>query len=212
MHPEEYRWYRRAALLIPALSTFFVLQAPGTAHATTLAFGFELAGDFNHDGDTLINLIFTDNATQEIYGGQGVRLAATSALRLGTHEMHEAQVLLNIGLKYSTMLRSQNANLDFVRVPLEVLGFYHNKPWHLRAGAGLLVNLHTSLRGSGALSFVDVTFRPALGAILQADFVWQGWTIGIRYTLLQFRPTNVDVRLRANSVGFTLGYLSGSSS
>jgi hypothetical protein len=187
-----------AAALIVLVST--------TARATTFEAGGALVGDFNAGGDTLAVLHFTDSSTQEITAGQGLIFAAGAGAIFFDEGPHRLETLLNLGLKYSTMQPTSNADLSFVRVPIELLAFYRNDALHFRVGGGASWYVFNSLSGSGAASNLNVDFKPALGGIVQADFIWNSLSLGVRYTTLTLHPKDIDASLSANTIGIAFSY------
>ena len=114
--------------------------------------------------------------------------------------------MLTIGVKYSTMQRTDNADLTFLRVPIELLAFYRNDRLHFRVGGGPALYLGNSVKGSGAASDLDITFDPAFAGIAEADFITGGFFAGLRYTALRLHTTTPSASFSANSIGVSLGY------
>lgn len=180
-----------------------VLARP--AHATTFELGGALGADFNAGADTLQTLHYSDGTEQQIKAGNGLLLAAGAGAMFFDHQPHRLETQLTLGIKYSTMEPTNNASLDFVRVPVELLAFYRNEDFHFRVGGGGAWYVSNSLSGGGALN-VDTHFKPALGAIAQADFVWGAFAVGLRYTALRLRAEDASVSASANSLGLELSY------
>ena len=187
-------------LVVAALSSLSV-----EAHATTFELGGALGVDFNAGADTLLVLHYSDGTSQDIKAGNGLLVAAGGGVMFFDQQPHRLETQLTVGVKYSTMTPTDNASLDFVRVPIELLAFYRNEDWHFRVGGGGAWYVSNSLSGGGALSG-DAKFGPALGAVAQADFVWNAFAIGLRYTLLQLRAEGADRSASANSLGLNLSY------
>jgi hypothetical protein len=175
------------------------------AHATTFELGGAVGADFNAGADTLLTLHYSDGTEQAIKAGNGLLVAAGAGAMFFDQQPHRLETQLTLGIKYSTMQPTNNASLDFVRVPVELLAFYRNEDWHFRVGGGGAWYVSNSLSGSGALNG-DAHFDPALGAIVQADFVWKAFAVGLRYTLLRLHDRDADVSASANSVGLGLSY------
>jgi len=175
------------------------------AHATTFELGGTLGGDFNAGADTLLTLHYTDGTSQDIKAGNGLRASVGGGLMLFDQQPHRLETQLTIGIKYSTMQPTNNASLNFVRVPIELLAFYRNEDWHFRVGGGPAWYVSNSLSGGGALEG-EAKFGSALGGIVQADFVWNSFAVGLRYTALKLRADGADRSANANSVGVNLSY------
>jgi hypothetical protein len=176
------------------------------ASATQFEAGGGLDLDFNAGADTLAVLQFTNGSNQDIKAGNGVTIKAGGGALFFGPQPHRLETVLTIGFKYSTMQPAQNADLSFVRVPVELLAFYRNDELHFRVGGGTALYLVNSLSGSGAASGLDVTFDPAFAGIVEADFVWKGFFAGLRYTALQLHTPSASVDFAANSIGVSLGY------
>jgi len=189
------------SLLIAAACSTLSLQA----RATTFELGGALGADFNAGADTLLVLKYSDGTTQDIKAGNGLLAAVGGGVMFFDQQPHRLETQLTIGVKYSTMSPANNASLDFVRVPIELLAFYRNEDWHFRLGGGGAWYVSNSLSGGGALNG-EAKFGPALGGIAQADFVWNAFAVGLRYTLLQLRADGADRSANANSLGVNLSY------
>ena len=188
----------------PCVLGVFLTLAP-SAHATTFELGGAVGADFNAGADTLLTLHYSDGTEQAIKAGNGLLIAAGAGALFFDQQPHRLETQLTLGIKYSSMQPTSNANLDFIRVPVELLAFYRNEDWHFRVGGGGAWYAFNSLSGSGALGG-SAHFEPALGAIAQADFVWGAFSLGLRYTLLRLHERDADASASANSIGLSLGY------
>ena len=177
------------------------------ARATTFELGGAVGADFNAGAGTLLTLHYSDGTEQAIKAGNGLLISAGAGALFFDQQPHRLETQLTLGIKYSTMQPANNASLDFIRVPIELLAFYRNEDWHFRVGGGGAWYVSNTLSGGGALSG-SAHFAPALGAIAQADFVWGAFSLGLRYTLLQLRESDAgsSASASANSLGVNLGY------
>ncbi len=175
------------------------------ARATTFELGGTLGADFNAGADTLLTLKYSDGTSQDIKAGNGLRAAAGGGIIFFDEQPHRLETQLTIGIKYSSMTPTNNASLSFVRVPIELLAFYRNEDFHFRVGGGAAWYVANSLSGGGALEG-EAKFGSALGGIAQADFVWNAFAIGLRYTLLKLRADGAEESASANSIGLNLSY------
>lgn len=176
------------------------------AGATTFEAGGSVYGDFNLGADKLAVLQFTDQTSQDIKAGNGLMLQAGAGALFIDGSEHHIETTLSLGLKYSTMRPAENANLSFLRVPIELLAFYRNEALHFRIGGGPACYVFNSLSGSGAASNLDVKFKPAVGGIIEADAVVKDFFFGLRYTILKLHPNDSDASFSANSLGVGIGY------
>ena len=119
------------AVLIPAL-----------AQAATFRPLVGIGGEFG--GDKLLTVVYTDSSTQDVNAGQGFSLFGGVATQ-GLVDMGPISLDLQatLGVKYSTISQSSNANLDYFRFPAELLGFVHWKD--LRVGAGPVYHFGNSI-------------------------------------------------------------------
>jgi hypothetical protein len=194
-----------------AIGLVVVLGSSPAVHATTYEIGGGVAGDFNAGADTLVELQFADGDTQEIKAGNGLSLFGSAGALFFDQYQHRLQTSLCLGVKLSTMQPTSNADLTFVRFPIELLAFYRNDNWHVRVGGGGVMHLGNSLTGSGAASNIDLDLDTAVGGVAQADFVYNEWSVGMRYTALSYRVSGAEGSAAANSIGVTLGYVYGFS-
>jgi hypothetical protein len=193
-------------IVLTSACAVLLFGTPGRAGATTtLEVGGGGVVDFNM-GDDVLKLTFTDGSTQNISAGNGVGLSLGAGVIFFDGQTHELEVTLTAGFKYSTMSPAQNASLDWVRVPLELLAFYRNDTLHFRVGGGATMYGLNSLSGGGDLSGLDVHFAPSPGAILQADFIWGGLFAGLRFTIMSFHSTTSNENISANALGVDLGF------
>ena len=162
--------------------------------------------DFNAGADTLATLQFTNGSTQDIKAGNGLLLSLGGGAIFFEGQPHRLETLLSVGVKFSTMQPAQNADLSFVRVPIEFLAFYRNDDLHFRVGGGGGLYAYGSLSGSGAASNIQLDFKPAVAGIVQADFLWGRGFLGVRYTHLNYGVSGSDASAAASSIGFTLGF------
>jgi hypothetical protein len=192
----------RAILLSAA--AFAVALAPSRGRAATFELGAAMVADFNL-GDAVAELTYKDGSTQEITAGNGVTLAAGIGTIFFEEQDHRLELQLTAGAKLSTMRPTSNADLSWVRVPIELLAFYRNDSLHFRIGGGASLCALNSLSGSGAASTIDAKFEPALGGVVQADFIWGNFYAGLRTTLVSYRPEGATRSISANSIGISLG-------
>jgi len=201
-----YRGTMRFAFQLGAPACIAAMCVGLPAQATTFELGGTLGADFNLGADTLLELEYDDGSVQEIKAGNGVLLSLAAGALFFDHQPHQLEAVLSLGLKYSTMQETSNAGLDFLRFPIDLLAFYRNEELYFRAGGGLVWYPSSSLTGSGELP-IDQSFDAALGGIVQLDFVYAGWSLGMRYTALSLTPSGTDVSISANSLGGSLSYV-----
>ena len=169
-----------------------VPQAP-TVHK------FGWVGDLTleYGGDVLVTLIFDDGSEQDILAGQGGALAFGFDYRPPT--MPQLGLRTTAGIKF-TSNASDNANISFIRFPIEVVGSYYlPKDW--RVGAGLAYHTGVSFNGDGFVP--DVDFDPAAGATLELGWRW----LALTYTQIEYKANGGS--LDASAVGISLNWVFG---
>ena len=168
--------------------------------------GAAVGADFNAGADTLATLMFTDGSKQDIKAGNGILLSLGGGAIFFEGQPHRLETVLDIGVKFSTMQPSQNADLSFVRIPIDLLAFYRNDDLHFRVGGGGAFYPYSKLSGSGAASNLQADFKPGLAGIVQADILWGRGYLGVRYTHLNYSVSGSDATAAAHSIGVTLGF------
>jgi hypothetical protein len=165
-------WFSAAFLLAAAV--------PAGALAQDLRPVFKLGYDFG--GDTLVTALFTDGSTKSIKANEGLFMGVGASILNGAKNL-EGEV--SISYKFQTISAS-NGDIQFTRVPLDALFFY--RQYWFRVGGGLTYHMSPKVEGSGVVGGLNVNFKDALGAILQADYLF-GPTVavGLRYTMLEYK-------------------------
>ncbi len=102
------------------------------------------------------------------------------------------------------MAPTENANLEFMRFPIEGLAFYRNDDWFFWIGGGAQLLLGASLKGSGALDGLDGKFNPAIGGLGQFDFIYKGSSLGVRYTRQGLTAKDSGARFASHSIGLQI--------
>jgi hypothetical protein len=194
-------------LTVVALVVGAAASAPARrASAAIGEVGATMGADFNAGADTLATLRFSDGSTQDIKGGNGILLSAGGGAIFFEGQPHRLETVMGVGVKFSSMQPTQNADLSFVRIPIELLAFYRNDDAHFRVGAGGAWSPYSSLSGSGAASNLQIDFKPGLAEIVQADFLWGRGYLGVRYTHLNYTVSGSGATPAASSIGVTLGF------
>lgn len=162
--------------------------------------------DFNAGADPLLELEFNDGDDQTIEAGNGISLAALGSVRFFEETQHQLECQLGLGFKLSTMIPTENADLTFLRYPMDLLAFYRNEALYFRVGGGVYFSPINSLSGSGSLEDLDLQFNSALGAVIQADLAFEKVSVGLRYTRLNYSLDEAPDPIAAHSVGLTFGF------
>jgi hypothetical protein len=98
---------------------------------------------------------------------------------------------------------ASNGDIEWTRFPLEALAFYRFP--RVRVGGGLAYHMSPRLEGSGVVGGLDVKFKNALGAVLQADWrITEKIAAGLRYTILEYDAKGAFAgSAKRNGVGLT---------
>jgi hypothetical protein len=158
-------------------------------------------------GDRLAKVVFDDDPDQILHANDGGMLAVGAHfLRLAAGRLYSQATA---GVKYAS-INASNGDLRFVAFPLELLEFASLEPF--RVGAGVQLLLGPRLDGDGDFAARDVDYEPALGLVVQADFVWRfrgasrgALIVGPRF-LLQTLEVEGGGDVDANALGVALGF------
>lgn len=103
------------------------------------------------------------------------------------------------GVKF-TSNASSNADISFIRIPVEVVGsYYFARDW--RVGAGLAYHTGVAFNGDGFVP--DVDFDPATGATLEL-----GWkAFALTYTAIEYAANGGSID--ASSFGLSVSWVFG---
>lgn len=183
--------------------------APLSAHAVPVKGLLSLSGDFG--GDTLIKLSYTDGSTATVQAGRGLSATAGVIVSPLETDAHALDLQSSISWKFATIPAASNQDVTWTRWPVDLLAFYRHVPAGLRVGAGAVYHLAPSLSASGSVINGDVSFDSGVGAAFQADYTLnKKILLGLRYTVLKYSVEgDVNSKINANSIGFTLGILFG---
>jgi hypothetical protein len=111
-----------------------------------------------------------------------------------------------IGFKFDGIARATNADLDWTRIPVELLGFYRLGQSAFRLGGGLTYHFANELKGTG-LTQVHQSFDSALGGVIEGDYRFGArdqMSVGLRYTMIHY--TRDVFSIKANSLGLHAGF------
>ena len=155
-------------------------------------FGWVLEGGVEYGGEVLVTLLFDDGSEQEILAGQGGTVAFGFDYRPA--RMPQLGLRTTAGVKF-TSNASSNADISFIRIPVEVVGsYYFARDW--RVGAGLASHTGVAFNGDGFVP--DVDFDPATGATLEL-----GWkAFALTYTAIEYAANGGSID--ASSFGLSL--------
>jgi hypothetical protein len=171
----------------------------GAAQAAEIQPVLKVGVDFG--GRTIVVAEFTNGDTERIgahegfYLGGGVAYLPTPNLELN----------LTAAYKFAT-IEARNGDIEWTRWPVDALAFYR---WpRFRAGGGLTYHVAPRLDGDGAAEGLDVRFKNALGAVVQADWrITEHMFLGVRFTALTYKAKDpVEEDARSNGWGIAFSY------
>lgn len=185
-----------AATTTPLLGQISTGKPKPNAGAEQLhRFGWVLDGALEMGGDRLVTLIFTDGSTQKIYAGQGGTISVGADYRPAA--MPQLGLRATAGLKFTTNA-SENSDISFTRIPIEVVGSYY-LPNDLRVGAGLAYHTAVNFKGDAAFSIPDVNFDPAAGYTVELGWKW----VALTYTGIEYGANGASIDASAVGVSFS---------
>lgn len=161
-----------------------------------------LKAGFDFGGDTMVRAVFVDGSTQTIKANEGVYLGGGGAI---VNEGRDWEFHLTLAYKF-TMIDASNGDVEWTRFPLEALAFYRFQK--IRLGGGLAYHINPRLEGSGVVGGLDVKFKNAAGAVLQADWrITEGLAAGVRYTAIEYDAKGPFTgSSKSNGLGLTFSW------
>jgi hypothetical protein len=157
---------------------------------------------------TLVTAYSSDGSTTTLKANDGLILAV-GAVFLPLHD-GQLETQATVGYKRASITAS-NGSILVSSIPVEVLEAVHLGP--VRLAAGLSLQLASRIDGSGVAADLDTSFKPSLGLVLQAQYVWRlgaarRWRLelGGRFTWQTLQvSTGQQATTGANAFGVVLG-------
>jgi len=176
-----------------------VLAASAALGAQAADFRPLIKAGFDVGGDTMVTAVFTDGDTEKIRANEGFYLGGGIAIIDAERSM---EYHVTLAYKFA-LIDADNGDIEWTRFPLEALAFYRFP--RVRVGGGLTYHINPRLEGSGVVGGLDVKFKHALGAVLQADWrITHTIALGARYTILEYDAKgNFTGTAESNGVGVT---------
>ncbi|WP_332879301.1 outer membrane beta-barrel protein [Massilia sp. S19_KUP03_FR1] len=150
--------------------------------------GFGVVGG----GDDLVTAQRTNGGSDTLKAGDGVIFSAGIDYRVNPAFSLQASAGY-----HRSQISADNGKVEFTRVPVELLGFYHfNENWRL--GGGVRYVSKPTLKGSGVANMPDFEFNSTTGGVIEAEYLLgRNWGFQLRYvheTLKAdgYRDTNAD--------------------
>jgi hypothetical protein len=136
---------------------------------------------YDFGGDAMVRVLFTNGDSATIRGNEGFYLGGGAAI---INDARDWEFDVTLAYKFA-LINASNGDVKWTRWPLEALAFYRFQK--VRVGGGLAYHISPKLEGSGVVGGLDVKFKDALGAVLQADWrITEQMAAGLRYTILEY--------------------------
>lgn len=156
---------------------------------------------YDFGGEAIAEVVFTNGDRETIRANQGFYLGGGASILTESRTM---EIELSAAYKLGGV-RGSNGEVDWRRFPLEALWFYRFEK--VRLGGGLTYHLNPKLDGSGVVGGIDTKFDDALGVVLQGDWrVSESFTLGLRYTSIEYQVSGTSFKAKGNGLGVTAGY------
>lgn len=156
-----------------------------------------LKAGYDVGGDTVVTAVFTDGSTKSIKANEGFYFGGGASI---LSDSKDIETEVSLSYKFAS-INASNGSIDWTRFPLDVLVFYRLPQFRL--GGGLTYHLSPKLSGSGPAGNINTKFDDSLGYVLQADYLLQKITLGLRYTSLEYKVGGASVK--SDGVGITFG-------
>lgn len=155
-------------------------------------------GGYDAGGDKVATVTYTSGKSESIGANEGLYVGGGVSV---LNDARNIELLATLSIKYQN-LHADNGDVWWTRFPLDALVFYR---WpSFRLGGGLTYAIHPRVKGSGAASDIDTTLDNALGAVVQGDYLVEGFALGLRATLLDYKFGGSTVK--ANGLGVSFGF------
>ena len=181
-------------ILLPALALVVAAAVPVASHAVEVRPMLKAGYDFG--GDTLVTVVFAGGSTKSINANEGLYFGGGVSI---LSDSKDIETELSLSYKFAG-INASNGSVDWTRFPLEALVFYRLPQFRL--GGGLTYHLSPKVSGSGFASG-SLKFDDSAGFVLQADYLLQKITVGLRYTSLEYKVGGTSVK--SDGVGVTFG-------
>jgi hypothetical protein len=183
-----------------ALGLTAALAGPGAADAAEVRGILKAGLDFG--GDSMFTVRFTNGDTETVKANEGLYLGGGAAI------INDARTLeLDVTLAYKFgLIYASNGDVTWSRWPLEALVFYRFQK--VRLGGGVAYHISPHLEGGGVVGGLDVKFKDALGAVLQADWrITETISAGLRYTALEYEAKAPSTgKFKTDGLGLTFSW------
>lgn len=173
-----------------------VLSGGAVAPAAALDTSFHFKAGYDAGGETLVTVVFVGGDTDKIKANEGLFFGAGVSM---VNDTKDVETELSLSYKFDEITGS-NGEVSFSRLPLDALVFYRFPS--VRLGGGVTYHLNPDLDGSGVVGGLNVSFKNALGLVLQADWrLTEKLNLGLRYTVLDYEVESTGAKVDSNGIG-----------
>ena len=195
-----------ALLLAPAVPLAQAPQTPPLTEEPKLQ--LVVFGGYGFGSTTLVKATMSDGSSQSISANQALTASVgIAALKLAGGRL---ATQATIGIE-GWSIDASNGGAQWLAFPLDVMEFAYLDP--VRLGAGISYLLAPSLKGSGVMSALDVSFKNSLGLAFEGDWVFRiggrrraRATLGGRFVWQSLQAASGGPAINANSFSILLGY------
>lgn len=190
------------ALQKPFRAFLFVLCFAGAAASHAVEVRPMVKTGYDFGGETLATVVYTDGTTRSIKSNEGLFFGGGASI-LNEAKTIEAEIALTYKI---ARINATNGDLDWTRMPLDVLVFYRMP--RIRVGGGLTYHMNPEVEGSGVARNVNLQFDNAFGVILQADWLIMDrktltMALGLRYTNIEYKLQGTTASPNTSGMGLT---------
>ena len=153
---------------------------------------------YDAGGSNVVSLTYTNGKTDSIKANEGLHVGGGVSV---LNEARDIEFLGTLSVKYLS-LHADNGDVTWLRYPLDALLFYRMQSF--RVGGGLTYVIAPSLNGNGAASNIDVRLDDAAGLVLQGDYLLERVSLGLRYTILDYKYGGNTIK--SSGLGVTFGF------
>ncbi len=162
------------------------------------AASFVLEAGLHDGGDDLLTATFTNGDSETLEAGGLYSFSLGGAFDISTN----VESRITIGIKEDSITAS-NGDVKFTRYPIDALFLYKLDNWRL--GGGITYHLSPEVSGSGVVTVLDGDFDDALGFLLEADYMFDSFYTGMRFTFIDYELSSTGAEADGNSVGIVIG-------
>ncbi|NRB39591.1 MAG: hypothetical protein HRU20_14155 [Pseudomonadales bacterium] len=197
-----------ALFLLPIILSSALFQTPCQAESEHALYRLNLGISIAHGGDDLVHVSLENNRGAKISAGNGA--SAFVGLFFDRQDAN-LNFLINTGI-FEESKASEETSIDLRRYFIDGLMLYQAHRFH-RISLGFSghfsnrLNIHTETLND------EIKFKPALGYILQYEYIFQSKnkgipSIGLRYVGINYIKEDDDQeRYDASHIGLSLNYI-----